>query len=225
MGKAGMAPQSAHDRCSTTRGAPIMDPTSKIDPEILRKVYGRGFHDGMRQKGRHMNPSRLSEIERNQTGIAKKVLAAVSAVTPMHISTICTALHDAGTRADQRLVLGCLNGLKDDGLVREPEPHTFIRIIAKEKPKMTIVKPQAEAAKVAADVPPPAQKPAAQQQPDTLGRLGEIASQARAMAATLEQMAESIDAAAIEVEERIKRIEQDMGKLRQLQALLKSIGE
>ena len=72
----------------------------------------------------------------------------------------------------------------------------------------------------------PDAKPAAvpESASDTLTKIASIGSQIRGAAEDLIALANGLDDVAIEVEERISKIDADTATLRQLQALLKNIG-
>jgi hypothetical protein len=157
-----------------------------------------------------MNEAKISRIESGLNGMAKKVLDAVPAQSPWSKDQIAIEIRRRGSGADRAVLDGCLDSLRGRGLIKEPTRGQFIRVVG----KITTKQPE-EDITVTNQVPPARPAP---EKKDSLSRLAELAK-------TLRSAADQIDAVALDVEERVQTIEKDTDKLRQLQVLLKSIGQ
>lgn len=192
-------------------------------PNAIRRVYGRGLLDGLALAGienprDYMNTNKLLEAERSLNGMATKVLNAVPIGEAWTPGQICGELKRIGGNPDMRVITGCLNTLKTQGLIKEPEAGTFQRV------KITIRTP---AVKLVRDEPAPAAAPAtpAQAEADTMDKIGAIAAGLRALAHQANQIADQIDTVAVEVEERFEKERASSAGLRELQSVLrKSLG-
>jgi len=76
----------------------------------------------------------MRAIVESQTGIAKKVLAAVPIQSPWEVRKIVAEIARTGPMPDKRIVEGCLRSLCDSGLIRESPFGFFQRIEIKEEP-------------------------------------------------------------------------------------------
>lgn len=174
-----------------------------------------------------MNAAKLTRLEGGLTTVARKVLDAVPIQEPWEKQTIVMELRRTGVATSVDIIEGCLRSLKDRGLVKEPRSGFFVR--PKFRPAAAANDDDLDDA--GAPTPPPTtttkappvrttltvSPPATTEPANTLTRLADLAS-------SLRKTADEVDAIAIDVEERIAVIEKDGEKLRQLQALLKSIG-
>lgn len=179
-----------------------------------------------------MNNAKMTAIERNMTGIMRKVLDAVPIAEPWTIPQICSEIQRAGGTSDRRAISGCLNTLVEYGLIREPVAGSFER--KPHKPATPPATTESAAAKGADVMTMPQKSGEATSVPplsplDRLAAAGhdlrELSRSISRQSKNVEQLAEEIDAVAIEVTEKISRIESDTAKMRQLQELLKSIGQ
>lgn len=190
--------------------------------------YGKGFIDGVNSA---MNKARLAELERAQTGIARKVLELVPNNEPwtMHQMQL-EAVRVNGPHLDRRTLEGCLNHLCGVGLVKRANDG-WIRVLAKEYVPPAQSQPEPAVAEVRNE-----EKPADQERGgvaptadimelpvDPMTKLAKIAQHARATAELLNRMASEIDDVAIAAEESMQKALADTEKLRQLQSLLKDI--
>jgi hypothetical protein len=75
-----------------------------------------------------MTPLRQADLERNLTEAARKVYEATPINEVWTTSQIGHELARMGRRADIRHIAGCLDSLKKDGLVKEPQPDHWQRI-------------------------------------------------------------------------------------------------
>lgn len=194
--------------------------------EKLRRVYGRGYFDGMRKAEEQMNLARYAAMERNITGITKKVLDSTPVAEAWTQNQVADEMRRVGIRVDIRAIGSSLNSLVESGLVKESPRGKFCRITCKEKasPALTVVKAKKEPDSEPQAETKPVEKEEQRDHKDTMDKLAELAEKLRSSAAEMSKMASDIDSVAIEVEERIQRVNDNAGKLKQLQALLKDLG-
>lgn len=193
------------------------------DKDRSRRVYGRGFHDGLRaaaaEQREPMNASKLASAERSISTTARKVLEAVPIAEAWSTGRIVAELKRRGINMDPSMVDGCLNNLRGHGLVREPLRGSFITVQA--RPALAAVAAPANVAEASEVATAP--EVAADKERSPLDQMAELAQAARDIAAKASLLAEQIEAAALDVEERMQRIASDTTKLKQLQQLLRSI--
>lgn len=175
-----------------------------------RKIYGRGFFDGLRAAGRNpedfVNAKQLKRAEDGLTGIAKTILDAVPISGAWNANQIVSELRRVGRQIEHKAVLGCLDSLRGQGLIREPERGLFVRVVVKQKESNMGVSPVAVLAV------------AAQQKDQTpLDILSSISERLRGLA-------DEIDSSALKISEQFEARSDDTKKLQQLQQILKSIG-
>lgn len=159
-----------------------------------------------------MKESRALQLEQGLNGVARKVYEAVPAQEPWAKDQICREIMRAGSNVSRDIVDSCLNALRGRGLVKEPERGKFVRVSLRTKQPLEDVQTYPEEP-LTEDRNMSTTKT---QAPDALGRLAGVAK-------LLRQAAEEIEAAALDFEERTQEQERDTEKLRQLQALLKSL--
>lgn len=194
----------------------------------IRRAYGRGYYDAIQkienERLEGMNTARLDEAARSISGVAKAVMEATPKTEPWTGPQICGELRRIGKNIETTVVMGCLNTLTKQGLVQEKPAGQFLRVTPKAKapppPTLQVVQPKQADAEPA---PQPASEPTSTDR-GTLTKLAELSTKLRASADELLQFADAIDDVAIEVEERIQKINADSEKLGQLRALLKGIG-
>lgn len=156
-----------------------------------------------------LSPAKYQERLHNLSAIAQKVYAAVPASEPWSMTCIHQEIQrTGGSTRDARIVHGCLNTLKESGLIEEPTRGTFIRsAIRPEKPKTTEITTKEEKM-------PAAPTPKQPRNPMTI--LSELAVRCKSLA-------DEIETAALEIDDYVKSKDADAGKLRQLQELLKGL--
>jgi len=212
-----------------------------------RKVYGKGYYDGFKaaKAQQDMTPSKYKKTLDSQTAIARKIFECTPIAEAWSSNKIVSEMTRVyGTRTDLRTVEGCLDSLKNDGLVKEPERGAFQRVA----PRVPETAPAVEKAQPAAE---PAAKPAMIVLGDPTGELaefaaahapvpfvdfdpivmmGEFATTLRGRAETLTRVAEILNStadmmelSAVGVMERLEQAEKGVEKFRQLTALLKEI--
>lgn len=186
---------------------------SDVSPKHC-KVYAAGFYDGLRKSGIEdvegfMNAARLKQVENGLSGIARKVLEAVPIADQWQAHTIASEIKRAtGSAPEIKIVNGCLESLKSSGLVREPTRGKWIRVSTKEHAG-------------ADDEQTPAKVVELRKQPAELTAremLSQVAIAMMDLAAKVEDVANEIDKAE-------KRNEEKTAKLRQLQELLRGLGQ
>ncbi|WP_039012562.1 hypothetical protein [Pseudomonas brassicacearum] len=166
-----------------------------------------------------MSPSKQEILMQGQTGVAKKVYECVPINEPWTSFQVMTAMRNlTGSTPDNRIVSGCLVSLVDSGLVKKSGRDQFQRIPVdiKQKtqvPVMTKAQPKLE---VVAD-----QK--AQSGP--LEMLSELAGEIASMASSLKRLADRVEDVALAVEHEREGNAEAVGKLKQLQELLKGISQ
>jgi hypothetical protein len=161
-----------------------------------------------------MNSARLRSVEDGLTGIAKKVLGALSFAEFKTQHEIGAELARQGHRADRNIISGCLQSLTRSGLVREWEGR-YRRIQFEDKKPMNSVIAMPVPARQTKETP--ADVPAIIKPQDLPERMSSVAS-------VLRSAALEIDAIAIAMIDREQDKAKEMEKLHQLKALLASIG-
>ena len=150
-----------------------------------------------------MTPARHNELLRNLTTAAAKIYAAVPATESWSITAIIGELARVGQRPQHSLVAGCLESLRKDGLIKEPQPGQFIRTpvsaVTREEPLMANSMP----------FTPKAPTP----KPSPIERIRLLSSQ-------LMDLAAEFDEAATEIESLATKNNADTAKLRALQSTL-----
>lgn len=167
-----------------------------------------------------MNESRQARILAGQSSIAQKVFGYVPIQTSWSNHEIHVAASAAQvTSASPYAIRRALGELKDAGLIREPVGGKFQRDAATPKPK----KEQAvtQAAKTTAV---PIKKPEGAL--DVLASLsGEVVTLADDFSRRMKVLAGRIEEVALSVEAEREGNAEALGKLKQLQSLLKGISE
>ena len=200
----------------------------------LRRVYGRGLFDGLRMAGidepeKFLDAMKAERIGSRLDGIARKALDAVPIEHPWDLAQIVSDItRTTGSRPDTKTVKAALGALVGQGLVLEPRDGRFVRV--KIRPTLAAVPPapvKEEKPMPAPTVvsPPSVPKREEREEREPLARMASMASTLRELARQADNVAEGLETVALEVAERMERIHADGDKLRQLQALLKSIGQ
>jgi hypothetical protein len=170
-----------------------------------------------------MSRRRFDAIYDGLNGAAQKVYAAVPIAERWTITQVMGELQRRGLSHEYRTVQGCLVLLTDHGLVREPTKGRYCREAVRE---LSIVEPDQPIKEP--PMPTPAASPAAVVPSGAaatpVDKLGALAARVTQMAGMLKELAGEISDAAIEVQAQIETTDEGMTKLKQLQALLKSLG-
>ena len=160
-----------------------------------------------------MTATRIRILENQQTGVAKKVYGAVPINEAWPSKSIVAELTRQGQVRDFSVIGGCLNTLKEVGLIKEVAPGHFQRV----KPKPTTEKE----AELMAVTPP--KSPAKAEPTEPMDRLVAIGTKLRGLSQMFVELAEDIDEAALAFEEKASCNDEELAKLRQLKGLLKSL--
>ena len=160
-----------------------------------------------------MTATRIRILENQQTGVAKKVYGAVPINEAWPSKSIVAELTRQGQVRDFSVIGGCLNTLKEVGLIKEVAPGHFQRV----KPKPTTEKE----AELMAVTPP--KSPAKAEPTEPMDRLVAIGTKLRGLSQMFVELAEDIDEAALAFEEKASGNDEELAKLRQLKGLLKSL--
>ena len=168
-----------------------------------------------------MTATRIRILENQQTGVAKKVYGAVPINEAWPSKSIVAELTRQGQVRDFSIVEGCLNTLKEVGLIKETAPGHFQRV--KPKPKPTVEK-EAEpmTTKPLNPVIPP-NSSIKGESTEPVDRLAAIGTKLRGLSQTFLELADDIDEAALAFEEKASGNDEELAKLRQLKGLLKSL--
>ena len=160
-----------------------------------------------------MTATRIRILESQQTGVAKKVYGAVPINEAWPSKAIVMELTRQGQVRDFSIVEGCLNTLKEVGLIREVAPGHFQRV----RPKPAVEKE----AEPMATAP---LKPSAKSEPtEPVDRLAAIGTKLRGLSKVFLELADDIDEATLAFEEKASGNDEELAKLRQLKGLLKSL--
>ena len=160
-----------------------------------------------------MTATRIRILENQQTGIAKKVYGAVPINEAWPSKSIVAELTRQGQVRDFSIVEGCLNTLKEVGLIRETAPGYFQRV----KPKPTVEK---EAEPMTTK---PLNQPTKSEPTEPVDRLATIGTKLRGLSKMFLELADDIDEATLAFEEKASGNDEELAKLRQLKGLLKSL--
>lgn len=162
-----------------------------------------------------MTATRIRILENQQTGVAKKVYGAVPINEAWPSKSIVAELTRQGQVRDFSIIEGCLNTLKEVGLIKETAPGHFQRV--KPKPKPT-------AEKEAEPMATTPQKALAKSEPtEPVDRLAAIGTKLRGLSQMFLELADDIDEAALAFEEKTSGNDEELAKLRQLKNVLKSL--
>ena len=166
-----------------------------------------------------MTATRIRILENQQTGVAKKVYGAVPINEAWPSKSIVTELTRQGQVRDFSIIEGCLNTLKEVGLIREVAPGHFQRI----KPKPTVEKEvELMTTKPLNPVIPPNSSTKGEST-EPVDRLAAIGTKLRGLSQMFLELADDIDEATLAFEEKASGNDEELAKLRQLKGLLKSL--
>lgn len=159
-----------------------------------------------------MNDARLRQIEAAQTGVCKKVLEAVPIGEQWSVVQIATEIGRHGSAPDKRMIQGCLDSLKDSGLVRDfqgAHGGMWQRVGPKHDPS---------------EHEPPRLRAVEQEQPAAVPLDVDLLTRAQNMADKLRSVADDIEELAIEYQRQVDKAGAGDQKLRALASVLKDIG-
>lgn len=154
-----------------------------------------------------------------QTGVAKKVYECVPINEPWTSFQVMTAMRNlTGSTPDNRIVSGCLVSLVDSGLVKKSGRDQFQRIAVDAKQKNQ----ESSMAKAELKLEVVSEKKAVG---TPLEMLSDLAGEIVAMANNLQRLAARVEDVALAVEQEREGNAAAVGKLKQLQDLLKGISQ
>lgn len=179
-----------------------------------------------------MNQSKFETVQRGLTTTARKVFGSVPIAEEWSPGQVRGEMFRQGINMDLRMVTGCLQSLIESGLVTEPKPGLFCRVPVRPRPTAPVAepaqpRPTVELTLVSPVTPkdPPMATPAPAAPITTpLDRLANLAARLRQATTTLTSIAADVENIALEIVEDNERRDEEVKKLRQLQALLKSLG-
>ncbi len=180
-----------------------------------RKVYAKGFYDGLAAKGEKMSSAVVMKSQIiGLTGIAKKVYDATPQLDYWPVKQIIGEIQRATkSRPDMTVVMGCLKSLKEQGLIREDKDGCYTKVPVKEKP----VNPAPEALHFPTKAQPEPEQKSSFDALVSLGkRLNDVAAQINNIVAELENVV-------LAIEQEKQDGEKNMQQLRQFQSLLKTL--
>lgn len=167
-----------------------------------------------------MGATSLKRAVGNLTVAAKKVYDSVPLAEAWAVTQIHNEIARQGHNLVRTLVEGCLQSLKDDGLVKEPKRGFFVKTPIKEKtyepptlmefadtsikaPKLSVVK--------------------AKEPPMVLTSLSPFIEKFRDLAKEANALADQLEEAVLKLDDDVKQNSEAATKLAQLQSLLKGI--
>lgn len=166
-----------------------------------------------------MTPAKQEILMQGQTGVAKKVYECVPINEPWTSFQVMTAMRNlTGSTPDNRIVSGCLVSLVDSGLVKKSGRDQFQRIAVDAKQKNQ----ESSMAKAELKLEVVSEKKA---QGTPLEMLSELAGEIAGMANNLKRLAGRVEDVALVVEQEREGNAEAVGKLKQLQELLKGISQ
>lgn len=167
-----------------------------------------------------MSHARFLQIHSGQTSVAKKVYEAVPILEAWSVGQVNAALQRSGVVIAFRDVAGCLNTLKNSGLINEPKTGEFIREGVRQpktpKVKEPEMKPEAPRAVITTGQHPITTNP--------IDKLENLAQRIMQVSQMVKGIADDLSDAAIDIQHQFEGKEEDLKKFKQLQELLKGIG-
>ncbi len=175
-----------------------------------------------------MTPAKIAGLLQGQTSIARKLFEFVPIAAAWSEHQIASEMRRVtGSTPDLKVVRGCLRDLADCGLVRRSN-DLFRRAHVPEKPQQK--ESEMPAAKAVTTLQlKPAATPEPQVAPSPIEILGDIAGSivelSKGVAVQLQQLASRVEEAAIQIEQGQEANAANLQKLKQLQQLLRSLGD
>jgi len=156
------------------------------------------------------------------TSIARKVYDVVPISEPWKLTRIADELYRQGRRVDKNVLLGVLDGLRSDKLIKEPIEQHFIRAPARGRPPKSATMnhfPPATPNATTPNATTPSTTPATPTpvtNPDPLDKLTAIVS-------AFDDLKHRLEDAILEVQAHLEKINKDSAKAKQLLDLMKSL--
>lgn len=192
-----------------------------------RRIYAKGFYDGLEAARQGMTPARFEANLSGQSAIAKKVFEMVPIKDAWSMDQIMgEMLRVTRARIDAKVARACVEALKESGLVREVRRGQYQRVEVKARqpslpdPFSTSGEPESSAPATEA-LPVAAEAVQASRRP--IDMLAEAAARLKAVAQGISDAAADLENIALVIEEEFSAQGQNAEKFKQLQALLKSL--
>ena len=165
-----------------------------------------------------ISQTRFKQVHNTLNAPVKKVYEAVPASEPWTSNQIIGEISRLGySMRDSKAIIGCLDTLKRQGLIAEPERGSFIRIEVKETTTFDKFIEETKEKTMATS------KPVTQIKQSNLDRLINLSEKANGLAAQMKAMATELENVALEIEAEIQENSTSAQKLKQLQELLKGV--
>ena len=168
-----------------------------------------------------MTAARIRILENQQTGVAKKVYGAVPINEPWPSKQIVMELTRQGQVRDFSIIEGCLNTLKEVGLIKEITLGCFQRV----KPKPIIEKETEAMATKPLNPVIHSSMPIKGTPTEPMDRLVAIGTKLRGLSQTFIELADDIDEAALAFEEKASGNDDELKKLRTLKEALSAFAK
>lgn len=172
-----------------------------------------------------ISASRFQSIFNGMTSIAQKVYEAVPKAESWHFNTIQQELMRLNTGRDLSVTRGCLRALTEAGLIAEAPQHQFMRVMVrghKSAPNLTTDFTTEEEDETPMATPQPDLIPPKPPQ-SPFEKLALMAAQVNTMSTNLKRLSSDMETVILEIEELAQSKEAQVGKLHQLQRLLKEL--
>lgn len=165
-----------------------------------------------------ISKTRFKQMFNTLNAPVKKVYEAVPVSEAWTSTQIIAEISRLGySMRDSKAIIGCLDTLKRQGLIQEPERGSFIRIEVKETTTFDKFIEETKEKTMATS------KPVTQIKQSNLDRLISLSEKANGLAAQMKAMATELENVALEIEAEIQENSTSAQKLKQLQELLKGV--
>jgi hypothetical protein len=165
-----------------------------------------------------ISQTRFKQVHNTLNAPVKKVYEAVPASEAWTSTQIIGEISRLGySMRDSKAIIGCLDTLKRQGLIQEPERGSFIRVEVKETTTFDKFIEETKEKTMATS------KPVTQIKQSNLDRLISLSEKANGLAAQMKAMATELENVALEIEAEIQENSTSSQKLKQLQELLKGL--
>ena len=165
-----------------------------------------------------ISQTRFKQMFNTLNAPVKKVYEAVPVSEAWTSTQIIAEISRLGySMRDSKAIIGCLDTLKRQGLIQEPERGSFIRIEVKETTTFDKFIEETKEKTMATS------KPVTQIKQSNLDRLISLSEKANGLAAQMKSMATELENVALEIEAEIQENSTSAQKLKQLQELLKGV--
>jgi len=171
-----------------------------------------------------LNSERLVMIVSNLSTRMRKVYEVVPLAEPWTVAQISAELRRKGISRAYNELEACIRQLADLKIVEPCPNNTFIKARVKEKEDMpTLSLPKTTMVTVVG--PEPQKEEPMNKRETPVEKISALSQRIDGIIQSLRTLASDMETAALEIEETISKRDQDTQKLRQLQTLLKSLGE